>query len=284
MLQPTTTTLAGMSSTGVVTGEAVLLDVRAASFASRAVSGAIDLAIAGITLFVMAFVAAGLASSLDEAAASALLLVVLVAVAVGLPVLVETVTRGRTLGKLVMGLRTVRDDGGPIRLRHAVVRALVGFVEIYLLMGVPALICSLLSPRSQRLGDLAAGTYVVRERAARQASSMAHLPPHLAGWVHASDIGRLPDALALSVRQFVSRAPGMHPGAREAMARQLAQAVSAHVAPAPPAGTHPEDFLAAVLAERRRRDLERLAREEHARRRLAEVDSVESALARVRQP
>lgn len=269
---------------GVVTGEAVLLDVRAASFASRAVSGAIDLAIAGIALFTLAFVAAGLASSLDEAAASALMLVVFLAVAVGVPVLVETLTRGRTLGKLVMGLRTVRDDGGPIRLRHAVVRALVGFVEIYLLMGVPALVCSLLSPRSQRLGDLAAGTYVVRERAARQASVMAQLPPHLAGWVHTADIGRLPDALALSVRQFLSRAPGMHAPAREAMARQLAQAVSAHVAPAPPARTHPEDFLAAVLAERRRRDLERLAREEHARRRLAEVDSVEAALARVRRP
>lgn len=268
---------------GVVTGEAVLLDVRAASFASRAVSGAIDLVVAGIVLFTMTFVAAGVASTLDDAAASALMLVTVLAVAVGAPVLVETLTRGRTLGKLVMGLRAVRDDGGPIRLRHAVVRALVGFVEIYLLLGVPALICSLVSPRSQRLGDLAAGTYVVRERAAGQASAMAQLPPYLAGWARTADIGRLPDALALSLRQFLSRAPGMHATAREAMARQLAQATSAHVAPAPPAGTTPEDFVAAVLAERRRRDLERLAREEHARRRLAEVDAVEAALARVRR-
>jgi uncharacterized RDD family membrane protein YckC len=276
-----------MSTTGgagVVTGEAVLLDVRAASFASRAVSGAVDLTLAAIALFAMVFVVGGLASSLDDAAASALLLVVFVAVAVGVPVLVETLTRGRTLGKLVMGLRTVRDDGGPIRLRHAVVRALVGFVEIWLLLGVPALLCSLLSPRSQRLGDLAAGTYVVRERASRQVSVMAHMPPHLAAWARSADIGRLPDGLALSVRQFLSRAPGMHAPAREAMGRELARAASAHVAPAPPASTRPEDFLAALLAERRRRDVERLAREEHARRRLAQVDSVEAALARVRQP
>lgn len=276
-----------MSTTGgagVVTGEAVLLDVRAASFASRAVSGAIDLTLAGIALFAMVFVVGGLASSLDDAAASALLLVVFVAVAVGVPVLVETLTRGRTLGKLVMGLRTVRDDGGPIRLRQAVVRALVGFVEIWLLLGVPALVCSLLSPRSQRLGDLAAGTYVVRERASRQVSVMAHMPPHLAGWARSADIGRLPDGLALSVRQFLSRAPGMHAPAREAMGHELARAASAHVAPAPPASTRPEDFLAALLAERRRRDVERLAREEHARRLLAQVDSVDAALARVRRP
>jgi uncharacterized RDD family membrane protein YckC len=277
-------TLTAMSSTEVVTGEAVLLDVRAATFASRAISGAIDLVVAALSLFATLLVAAGLADSLDGAAASALLLVVFLAVAIGLPVVVETLTRGRTLGKLTMGLRVVRDDGGPIRLRHALVRALVGFVEIWLLAGVPALVCSLLSARSQRLGDLAAGTYVVRERAARQAAQMATMPPHLAGWAANADIGRLPDGLGLSVRQFLSRAGGMHLPAREAMARQLAQAVSGYVAPAPPSTTQPEDLLAAVLAERRRRDLERLAREEHARRRLAGVDSVEGALARVRRP
>ncbi len=273
-----------MSNAEVVTGEAVLLDVRAASFASRAISGAIDLAVAGAALFAAVLVVSGLAGALDDAAASALLLVVFLGVAVGLPALVETLTRGRTLGKLVMGLRTVRDDGGPIRLRHAVVRALVGFVEIWLLAGVPALVSSLLSPRAQRLGDLAAGTYVVRERASRQVSVMAQLPPHLAGWAVTADIGRIPDALALSVRQFLSRASGMHAGAREALGRELAQAVAPYVAPPPPAATHPEEFLAAVLAERRRRDVERLAREENARRRLAEVDSVEAALGRVRRP
>ena len=273
-----------MSSTEVVTGEAVLLDVRAASFASRAVSGGIDLALTAVALFAATLVVGGLASSLDDAAASALILVTVLAVTIGAPVVVETLTRGRTLGKLAMGLRTVRDDGGPIRLRHAVVRALVGFVEIYLLFGVPALISSLISPRSQRLGDLAAGTYVVRERATRQASVMAAMPPHLVGWAQSADIGPVPDALALSVRQFLSRSAGMHDAARDAMGRQLAQAVSAHVAPPPPASTHPQDFLSAVLAERRRRDLERLAREAHAKRRLAEVDSVDAALARVRRP
>ncbi|GAA4347110.1 RDD family protein [Angustibacter luteus] len=268
----------------MVTGDAVLLDIRPASFASRAVSGAIDLGVELLALILLLVGAVQLGSGLDGAAAAAMALTIVVGITVGVPVVTETLTRGRTLGKLVMGMRAVRDDGGPIRLRHALVRGLVGFVEIWVFWGVPALLCSLFSAQGKRLGDLAAGTYVVRERPARATSVMAQMPPQLAGWARHADIGRLPDGLALSVRQFLSRAPGMHAGARSQLASSLAAAVTAHVAPPAPAGTHPEAFLAAVLAERRARDVVRLARDEHRRQRLAATDSVENALARVRRP
>src|SRR3954462_10577563 len=133
----------------MVTGDAVLLDVRPASFASRAVSGTIHLVAEVVALIALSVVTVQLVNGLDDAAAAALTLVVLVGVAVGVPVTVETLTRGRTLGKLIMGMRTVRDDGGPVRFRHSLVRGLVGFVEIWVLLGVPALFCSLLSPRGK---------------------------------------------------------------------------------------------------------------------------------------
>jgi uncharacterized RDD family membrane protein YckC len=264
--------------TEVVTGEAVRLDLRAASFGSRAVSGAIDLAVGAVVLIVLAMGTVALGAALDTAAATALGLVLFLAVAVGLPVTVETLTRGRTLGKLAMGLRAVRDDGGPIRFRHALVRGLVGFVEVWLLSGVPALISSLVSGRGKRLGDVASGCYVIRERGVQHRANMAQLPPHLAGWAGTADIGRLPDGMALAVRQFLGRTAHLHAASRDQLGRRLAGSVSPYVAPAPPTGTHPEDFLAAVLAERRRRDVERLARERLARERLAEVDAVDAAL------
>jgi uncharacterized RDD family membrane protein YckC len=267
----------------VVTGEAVRLDLRPAAFASRAVSGTIDMLVQ-IGLLIALFAATSrLGAVLDGAAASALALVMFLSVAVGAPVTVETLTRGRTLGKLIMGLRTVRDDGGPIRFRHAVARALIGFLEIWLLSGVPALITSLISSRGKRLGDVAAGCYVIRERGVQQPGSMAHMPPRMAGWAATADIGRLPDGLALAARQFLSRAPALHAESRRGLGLDLATSVSPHVAPAPPPGTHPEDFLAAVLAERRRRDVVRLAREEQTRRRLAQVDAVDAALNQVRR-
>ncbi|HEX8497013.1 MAG TPA: RDD family protein [Actinomycetales bacterium] len=265
----------------MVTGEAVELDLRPASFASRAVSGFIDVFVQAVVLIGLVYAVARLGASLDAAAAAALNLTIVVLVLVGIPMLTETLTRGRTLGKLVMGLRTVRDDGGPIRLRHAFVRALLEIVDV-VPFGGPALISSLASPTGKRIGDLLAGTYVVRERGAVKAAPPALMPPALEGWARHADIARLPDGLALSVRQMLGRSAQLHPRSRHELGLELARAVAPHVAPPPPAGTHPEAFLAAVLAERRTRDLARLARERQTRERQAGVASIDAALARVR--
>ena len=117
------------------------------------------------------------------------------------------------------------------------------------------------SARGKRLGDHLAGTYVVRERGATNRSLPPQMPWHLAGWAQISDIGRIPDGLAIGVRQFLSRAAAMHVDSRQAMAFTLAGELSSYVAPPPPPQTHPEDYLAAVLAERRRRDEIRLAKD-----------------------
>ena len=77
----------------------------------------------------------------------------------------ETATRGRSLGKMALGLRVVSDDGGPERFRQALFRALAGVIEIWMLTGGPAVICSLLSPKGKRIGDFFAGTVVISERA-----------------------------------------------------------------------------------------------------------------------
>jgi uncharacterized RDD family membrane protein YckC len=245
----------------IVTGEAVALDLQPAAFASRAVSGLLDLLVQGSALFFVIVTVSAASTGLDDAAAAAVGLTASIAVIVGYPVVFETLTRGRTLGKLAMGLRTVRDDGGPIRFRHALVRALLEVVEVWALLGSPALISSLASSRGKRLGDHLAGTFVVRERGAATRSSPPMMPWRLAGWALAADLGRIPDALAVAVRQFLGRAPSMHLPSRQAMAVALADELSAYVAPPPPAPTHPEEFLAAVLAERRRRDEIRLARD-----------------------
>jgi uncharacterized RDD family membrane protein YckC len=250
-----------MSSSQIVTGEAVALDLQPATFASRAVSGLIDVATQLALLFGVIYLDSKITRSMSEAAADAIGLVSLVAVILGYPLLMESLTRGRTLGKLAMGLRTVRDDGGPIRFRQAMVRALLEVVEVWLLVGSPALVASLASSRGKRLGDQLAGTYVVRERGVAQRSLPPQMPYELAGWAQLADIGRIPDQLAIAVRQFLSRAPTMQHDARRSMGGAMAREVSTYVAPPPPVATHPEAYLSAVLAERRRRDEIRLARD-----------------------
>jgi uncharacterized RDD family membrane protein YckC len=179
----------------VVTGEAVALDLRIAQLPSRALGLMIDLVIQVIMLVGAIFVLGTMSGFVDGTLLAAIGLVMVVAIIVGYPLVLESSTRGRTVGKLAFGLRVVRDDGGAIRLRHALVRALLEVVEIWLLLGVPALFCSLLNSMGKRLGDLAAGTVVIRERVQSRPAAQAVMPPELARWAATVDVGRVPDDL-----------------------------------------------------------------------------------------
>jgi uncharacterized RDD family membrane protein YckC len=243
-----------VTSQGILTGEGVLLDSPPASFGSRTVGALIDYALYGVVLVITASIAAGLGSGSD-AVGSIATVVTLVTVMVIAPVTIETLSRGRSLGKLVVGICVVRDDGGPVAFRHALIRALVAVVEIWGTFGIVALLTSIAHPRGKRLGDLVAGTYAVRVRGGPSHHAPLVMPAPLAGWAARADIARLPDGLALTTRQFLARAARMHPASRVELGTRLTGQVQQYVRPLPPAGTHPELFLTAVLAERREREL-----------------------------
>lgn len=260
------------ASEDVVTGEGVAVELPVASVLARAASQLIDVVVALFLLVVVSFAAAVLTGDSSEAVATAVGLVSVVLVLVGLPTALETATRGRTLGKLALGLRVVRDDGGPVTVRHSLTRALVGFVEIWLLLGVPALVASVLNSRSKRLGDMAAGTYVVTQRSRMRLLAPPVMPPPLAAWATSADVASLPPGLTVAVRQFLSRAGTLTPQSRATLGDELLREVLRHVAPPPPHGVHGEYVLAAVIAERRRRDLDRLARDQLLRERVVAPD------------
>src|SRR5271155_1555485 len=232
----------------VVTGDAVVLDVRVAQLPVRAVSALIDIAVMLIGYLVALMLWAGALTQFDDAVVAAIMVIFTVLVFVGYPLVFETATRGRTLGKMAMGLRVVSDDGGPERFRQALFRALASIVEIWGLLGSPAVICSMLSPRAKRVGDIFAGTVVISERAPRPGPPPS-MPPQLAG---------LGAEQAEVARQFLTRAMQLDPQVRDQMAYRIASDVFSRVAPPPPPGTPPQVALAAVLAERHRRELARL--------------------------
>ncbi|GAA1709893.1 RDD family protein [Isoptericola hypogeus] len=249
---------------GILIGEGVLLDARPASFVTRSLAALLDLAVVGIAVLGVFLVGYWQLGALDDQWLRVAFVVVSVVVMVVVPVTVETLTRGRSLGKLAAGLRVVRDDGGPVRFRHAFARALVGVGELWLTFGSVALVTSLANSRGKRLGDLLAGTYVIRVRGGRGWSTPLAMPPELAGWAARADIRRLPDGLALAARQYLDRAPRLAPVSRAGLADELAGRVEPYVAPGPPPGTPAEAFLQAVLHERRDRELAR-GRAEHER-------------------
>ncbi|MFS2031634.1 RDD family protein, partial [Curtobacterium sp. CT11-45] len=167
----------------LVVGEAVALDVQPAGIALRLAAALLD-GVCLLALYVMLMI--GLSrvwpSDLDEAWAAALSIGVLVIVLVLVPAALETVTRGKSVGRYATGTRVVRLDGGAIGFRHAFTRALVGLFELWMTFGSVALLVALFGSRPRRLGDLLAGTFVQHERAAKQRSPEVLMPAELVAW------------------------------------------------------------------------------------------------------
>ncbi|MFG1928025.1 RDD family protein [Cryptosporangium sp. NPDC048952] len=249
----------------LIIGEAVEVELPVARLATRATAVAIDAFIQLFLLFALNIVLAQVVISTNVAVGATLSILVLVFVFIVWPVAFETLTRGRSPGKFAMGLRVVRDDGGPIRFRHALTRGLIGVaVEWPGLLLAPLTwifgsACILFTARAKRLGDLAAGTIVLVERLPDLRGQQIVMPPELARWARDLDLAGIDDALAMTLRQFLTRSGGMRAEARASLGRRLADEVYHSTTPPPPPGTPAWAYLTAVLAERRRREADRLA-------------------------
>ncbi|MFI6320422.1 RDD family protein [Nonomuraea sp. NPDC050556] len=243
----------------VVTGDAVVVEVRVAQLPTRAVALFIDMVLQVVVLAGTLILLGLFAVFSDPAMFAAVAILLVVLVTIGYPVLVETLTRGRSLGKLAMGLRVVSDDGSPERFRQAMFRGLAGFVEFWMLYGAPALISSLVSQQGKRLGDVFAGTIVISERGPAASTTPAVMPPQLAQWASTLELSQLNSEVAAAARQYLLRWHQLSPAMQYEMGVRISTQVAAVVSPAPPHGVPPHAYLSAVLAERRRRDEARLA-------------------------
>jgi uncharacterized RDD family membrane protein YckC len=241
----------------VVTGDAVVLDVQIAQLPVRALSAMIDLTVMFVGYLIGVLLGAMTLTQFDSALSAAVLIIFTVLTLVGYPVAFETATRGRSLGKMALGLRVVSEDGGPERFRQALFRALSGVIEIWMFTGGPAVICSLLSAKGKRIGDIFAGTVVISERAPRL-SPPPPMPPQLAWWASSLQLSGLRAEQAELARQFLSRASQLDPQVRDQMAYRITGEIVAQISPPPPPGVPPQLVLAAVLAERHRRELARM--------------------------
>ncbi len=258
----------------LVVAEGVALELRPARLASRSVALALDAVLMFLAFelcyrIISALVASGASTDTIEA----LQIGTVVLVVIGYPLASETIGSGRSLGKVAAGLRVVRLDGGPERFRHALVRALallfadVGLplslgnqlvtgLPLIILFCLPGAVAVACSRQGRRLGDLLAGTIVVRERTEAGAGHVPMPPnPALAQWAASARVEEVPPGLILAARQLISRAFELDRGAAAELTEQFARQVAGYVTPAPPPGVSPYQYLVAVTAERYRREL-----------------------------
>lgn len=249
------------TTTGVVTPEAVRLEFDTAGLGSRSVALTLDLLLQIAVLVLLQVAGAALLfgtfAGLPAWVGVTVVLLLAFVVFWGYPVALESLWRGRTLGKAAMGLRVVTVEGGPVRFRHAAIRAALAIVETYTLVAAPAVLSVLFSRRNQRLGDFVAGTLVLRERTGVAAPTAVTftVPPGAEAYAATIDPAGMTARDYQTIREFLLRARELAPGVRAALAAQIAAAVARSVRHTPPEGTAPELFLHCAAARYQQRGI-----------------------------
>ena len=230
---------------GTVTPEAVQLHADVAGIGSRSIALIIDSLIQAVVLLPVLFVLLGdgMGGTVEMVAIFALMFIVLW---LYYPAF-ETFRRGQTPGKRLQHIRVVRTTGQPAGLASIVVRNLVRIVEVFMLPFL-ALVSMVVTRRGQRLGDLAAGTIVIRERALPTPQVQPLRVPGQAG-VATLDTSRLTAHDYTVLRTFLARRISLDRKAREQLAARLAARVRAQLGERPGAAPLSDEQLIEAAAQ-----------------------------------
>lgn len=233
-------------SVTIATPEGVELELALAGLGSRCAAAVID---NGLKLLIVVALAVPLVvvGSVDAGVAVAVGLTLTFLLISGYDVLFETFGSGKTPGKRVVGLRVVLAGGRPIGFRASAVRNLLRLIDGAPLAYVPGVIAILVSARNQRLGDLAAGALVLRERAGAASSVPASRSVALHADLRSWDVASVTPEDLSTVRLFLERRDGLEPQARARLADRLAAGLRRKVAGGPD-GLSSEAFLEQLAA------------------------------------
>ena len=234
----------------LATPEGVDLEVTLAGVGSRFVAGVIDQLLRWLLLIAMVI----LVSVLQEGSTSdlsgagvAVLVVAIFLVQFGYDVVFETRAAGRTPGKRWTGLRVVKMGGAPVGFVASALRNILRIVDSLPGFYLVGMLSVLFTKNNQRLGDLAAGTIVVRER--RQSTTLPSAAPAAPAPADSDlyDVSAISAEEVATIRRFLDRRETITPEARHRLAREMAVRLGPKVV-GPARRWDPEEFLEYVVA------------------------------------
>ncbi len=262
----------------ISTPEGVDVEITLAGLGSRAIAGLLDLTIEVVVLLALFLVFGATVGGGGNGIVNAAFVIVVFAILFGYFVLFEVLNHGRTPGKAAVGLRVLRADGGPVGFMPSAVRNLLRLVDgwdlLTLLLCPIGVVAVVATAQNQRLGDLAAGTVVARERfvgppgmalppvGTPYANAYAEVPnplyPPLAAPAPtpqhggpAWDVSAVTGDEVATVRRFLERRYSLDANARIHLAGELAARLRPKVT-GPDASWPPEAFLEALAAAKGR--------------------------------
>ncbi len=257
----------------IETPELVAIEMPIAGIGSRFVALVVDYLIwtaAFIALFIVAAIvlpALHVFSGVSENWAAGIFFLIVFLLQWGYFTLFEAFANGRTPGKRVMKIHVIHRSGRAISFVESLARNLVRFVDSLPSFYVAGVVTMILNRQNQRLGDMVAGTLVVRDReiesphwgelgtrtitAAAFAAPAAMTPPHLKVTLPASKVAKLSTADLEVVERFFSRRLDLDLTTRAAIAERIASALRVKSGLEIPDGVSVETFLEAVAHQMR---------------------------------
>jgi len=233
----------------IATPEGVSLELVLAGVGSRFIARLLDTV---IQLAIIIALALGIYFTSAPGIVRAVVRVLLFLVVFGYDVPFEVLNGGRTIGKLAAGIRVVGGLGEPVGFLASAIRNILRIVDFLPALYIGGVIAIVATRRDQRLGDLAAGTIVVRDR----------FPGVAAGWhapatvpvdaVATWDVSALDQDDLTTIHQFLDRRLSMPIPIRAYFAGELASRVAPKVAGAP-YQTHPEYLLEGIVVAKQAR-------------------------------
>lgn len=241
----------------IATPEGVDLELTLAGVGSRCAARVLDQLVQGGVLIALGLLLGAVGGFLagdrgeggagGTAFATAFIIVLVFLVQFGYDVAFETLASGRSPGKRWTGLRVVRIDGAPVGFVTSAVRNLVRLIDFLPGFYGVAMVAVLVSSRNQRLGDMAAGTLVVREKKVAPPPGAVLAPQRWADDLSGWDVSAVTNDELATVRRFLDRRGGLTPTARERLGTELANRLFPRVA-GPTGSMGAEQFLEALVA------------------------------------
>ncbi len=169
--------------------------------------------------------------------------------------LFEVFNQGRTPGKAATGIRVVDRDGRPVGFVPSAIRNVVRIADFLPTGYLAGFVAMMATQHAQRLGDMAAGTYVIRDRHAAEheqvnlAAARATVPPaEVANW----DVSGITPEEITMIRAFLARRTTLPAHARWQLGVDLAKLLAPKVTGIP-STSHPEYLLEGILVAKERR-------------------------------
>jgi uncharacterized RDD family membrane protein YckC len=233
------------------TPEGVDLELVLAGMGSRMLAGMFDFTTQALLALGYFLVASAL--GLDEALTAAGWAIAVFLILFGYDVAFEVLARGRTPGKRIVGLRVMRARGEPVNLVTSAIRNVLRIVDILPSLYAIGVVAIFVTKRNQRLGDLVAGTVVVRERLGGRGAQQsdpdafhAYVQRHREQAEHV-DVSAITADEVATVRRFLDRRSSLDAAAAERLAIDLVARLAPRIGGAP-ANMPAEALLELVVA------------------------------------